>query len=114
MRKVYADSRCSSRYPAVRTAVYLGWWEEPEFRTSLAELRNLSHGGALLRVAGRPPAGLGLWLCLAGAPPGDWVEVDVVDHSVAAGGVNEVRVKFTEACPYDMFNAAVYGIPRGD
>ena len=48
-------------------SLYLGWWEEPEFHTCAAALRNVSHGGALVDVAVRSPDGASLWLCLAGA-----------------------------------------------
>ncbi len=110
MRQEFADSRCSSRYPAVKTAVYLGWWEEPEFRTSPAALRNLSHGGALVHVAVLPPEGASLWLCLAGTPPGDWVEVEIVTTARPSNGPYQLGLKFPETCPYEIFNSAVLGL----
>jgi hypothetical protein len=109
MREEFTDSRCSSRYEPVKSAVYLGWWDEPEFRTCAAALRNLSHGGALVHVALRPPEGTSLWLCLAGTPPGEWVEVWVVSLTSPRNGQYHLRLKFPEACPYEMFNAAVLG-----
>jgi hypothetical protein len=111
MRKEFADSRCSSRYNPVKTLVYLGWWEEPEFRTCAAALRNLSHGGALVHVTVRPREGASLWLCLVGAPPGEWVEVSVVSATTATDQVHHLGLKFPESCPYEMFNAAVLGLP---
>ena len=111
MREEFQDSRGSSRYEAVKSAVYLGWWEEPEFRTCAAAMRNLSHGGALVQVALRPTEGAGLWLCLAGSPPGDWVAVTVVSVSGPVAGPFQVRLKFPESCPYEMFVDAVLGLP---
>ena len=110
MRNEFVESRWSSRYEAVKTAVYLGWWEEPEFRTGAAALRHLSHGGAMVNVAVLPGKGQGLWLCLAGTPPGDWVLVEVVTVEGAEGGPFRVGLKFPESCPYEMFNAAVLGL----
>ena len=110
MQEDYVDNRCSSRYEAVKTAVYLGWWEEPEFRTCAAALRNLSHGGALVHVAVLPTEGASVWLCLAGTPPGEWVEVAVVAVTGKGPGAYQVRLKFPEACPYEMFNGAVLGL----
>src|SRR3954447_20509113 len=109
MREEFVDSRWSSRYEAVKTAVYLGWWEEPEFRTCAAALRNLSHGGALVHVALLPPEGTNLWLCLAGTPPGDWVLVSVVSITGRDPGPFQLRLQFPESCPYEMFNSAVLG-----
>ena len=110
MREEFVDSRGSSRYEAVRTAVYLGWWEEPEFRTCAAALRNLSHGGALVHVAVLPAEGSSVWLCLAGTPPGEWVPVSVVSVSGQSPGAYHVRLMFPDSCPYEMFNGAVLGI----
>jgi hypothetical protein len=106
----YRDNRCSSRYAAIKTPVYLGWWEEPEFRTCPAELKNLSHGGALVLVATQPPEAASLWLCLAKTPPSEWVEVTVVTVATPQEDLHELRLKFSESCPYEMFNTAVLGI----
>lgn len=114
MRKGFVDSRCSSRYEAVRTFVYLGWWEEPEFVTVAAVLRNLSHGGALIHIGVSPPEERGLWLCLAGAPPSEWVEVSSVGIRTLNEGLYELRLRFPESCPYEIFNAAVLGLDSGE
>jgi hypothetical protein len=105
------ESRDSSRYEPVRSAVYLGWWEEPEFRTYPAVLRNLSHGGALVTVGASPVRDRPLYLCLASSPPGDWAEVEVVDAEPLFEDVHQVRLRFAGACPYELFNAAVLGLP---
>ncbi len=110
MREELVESRGSSRYNAVKTAVYLGWWEEPEFRTCAAALRNLSHGGALVHVAILPGESETCWLCLAGTPPGEWVPVSIVSVTGPAPGPYQVRLKFPESCPYEMFNGAVLGM----
>jgi hypothetical protein len=103
------DSRGSSRYEAVKSAIYLGWWEEPEFRTCAARLRNLSSGGALVSVAIAPPKGVSLWLCLAKSPPGEWVEVSPVGRTSVRDGHYELRLKFPESCPFELFEVAVLG-----
>ena len=111
MQPGYVDNRCSSRYPAVKSAVYLGWWEEPEFRTTLAVLRNLSQGGALVNVGLSPPESASFYLCLAGSPPSDWAEVTIVDKNRLIEGGHEVRLMFSDACPYEIFQEAALGIP---
>lgn len=111
MREEFVDHRGSSRYDAVKSTVYIGWWEEPEFRTCAAALRNLSHGGALVHVGLRPPENAALWLCLGGTPPGEWVGVSVVEASSPRAGEYHLRLMFPDSCPYEMFNAAVLGLP---
>jgi hypothetical protein len=105
-----ADTRNSSRYPALRSAVYLGWWEEPEFHTCAAALINVSHGGALVHVGLRPPENTALWLCLAGSPPSEWTEVSVITCESPIAGLFQVRLQFSQSCPYDVFKAAVHGM----
>ena len=114
MQEDYVDNRCSSRYEPVKNSVYLGWWEEPEFRSSPAILRNLSHGGALVHLTQTPPPETGLWLCLAGSPPNEWVEVLVIDQAMLVEGLHEVHLKFPDSCPYELFNGAVLGFDRSD
>ncbi|GAC1469468.1 MAG: hypothetical protein NVSMB9_13340 [Isosphaeraceae bacterium] len=103
------ESRHSSRYLPAKPLVYLGWWEEPEFRTCAAALRNLGHGGALIHVGLKPPTQNSLWLCMAGSPPRAWVEVLVVSMTVQVEGTYLIRLKFPEICPYEMFQEAVLG-----
>jgi hypothetical protein len=103
------ENRAASRYEAVKSAVYLGWWEDPEFRTCAARLRNVSQIGALVLVALKPPAEASLWLCLAGTPPGEWVEVQVVSSEDLGSGAVRLRLSFAETCPYAMFEGAVLG-----
>ena len=54
------DNRCSSRYEAVKSAIFLGWWEELAFCTCIAVLRNLSHGGAFVNQSLTIPGVVGL------------------------------------------------------
>ena len=100
------EHRTAARYEA-GAIVYLGWWDGPEFRTCAAGLRNLSQGGALVHVALAPPAGQSLWLCLAGSPPGDWVEARAVELTNPRAGLHQARLSFVEPCPYEMFRGAV-------
>lgn len=109
---VASEKRRSYRYDAVQTSVYLGWWEEAGFRTLPAELKNLSYGGAMLVSPEAPPEGERTWLCVSGIG-GDWAEVVVVASAGHSPGVFEVRVRFVEMCPYEMFTLAVHGITAG-
>lgn len=110
---VARDNRRSFRYEAVQSAVDLGWWDETGFHVQAATLKNLSRGGALLVSPTLPPEGERIWLCVTGAPCGDWAEVAVVSRSERAEGSRLVRVRFVEACPYEMFSLAVHGISAG-
>ena len=114
MQENHIDNRCSSRYEPLKNSVYLGWWDEPEFRSSPAVLRNLSHGGALVHLGHKPPPGADLWLCLVGSPPSAWVEVSVIDEATLFEGVHEVHLKFPDCCPYELFNGAVLGFPNSN
>lgn len=113
MNERWNDSRGSSRYEAVKGAVYLGWWEEPEFRTCAARLKNLSHGGALVLVGLAPPEGADLWLCRGGSAPGDWAAVTVVEAVGPRERVWQLRLAFSEACPFTLFESAVLGHEPG-
>ena len=110
MPEEIADSRSAARYPAVKSSVYLGWWEEPDYRTCAASLKNLSHGGALVHIAVSPPDSPGLWLCVGGKPPGEWTAVKVVSVEHPHEGLYQVHLKFADVCPYDVFKRAVHGI----
>jgi hypothetical protein len=107
------ENRGSVRYQAMRGAVYLGWWDEPDFRTCAARLQNLSHGGALVDVALAPPEGSSLWLCAGGTPPGQWVEGEVVAREAPGPAAYRLHLRFPETCPYELFEAAVLGIETG-
>src|SRR5262249_14546248 len=67
MYELLVENRNSYRYVAVQKTVYVGWWDEPEFRTIVGELRNLSHGGALVVAPVSPPDESVLWVCMSGA-----------------------------------------------
>jgi hypothetical protein len=115
MRDGIGESRDSCRYDAVQPMVYLGWWEEPEFRTFAAELRNVSNGGALVVAPVSPPEAGELWICMSGAASsgGDWAEVSVVSVADEPDGLYHVRLRFKASCPYEMFTLAVHGISVG-
>ena len=112
MEDAFVDARRASRYEAKQTDAYLGWWQETGFRTREAALRNVSHGGALVVVDGRPPEGSDLWLCGAGKPPSDWAAVEVVEAVGPREGRARLHLRFAENCPYELFLAAALGVGR--
>ncbi|MFO0910973.1 MAG: PilZ domain-containing protein [Isosphaeraceae bacterium] len=109
------DQRRSCRYEPVQSAIHLGWWDEPEFRSVPGGLRNLSTGGALLDAPVRPPQDESLWICMSGLPAGDWAEVRVVSVTPQprSDAPYQIRVAFREGCPYELFSQAVHGISAG-
>jgi hypothetical protein len=110
---VERENRHSFRYEPVQPLVFLGWWEEPGFHTLAAELKNLSHGGALVVASEAPPEGEALWVCMTGVPGGDWAGVSVVSVTERSPTRFEIRARFVEMCPYEMFSLAVHGISVG-
>jgi hypothetical protein len=109
-----AETRSAARYPAVCSEVYLGWWEESQFRTRAAALKNVSHGGALVNVALPSPGSSGLWLSMGGTPPTEWTGVSVVTETNPQAGLFQVRLRFVDGCPYDVYKKAVHGIGGND
>lgn len=106
----FREKRAASRYDAVRSLVYLGWWEDEEFRTCAGSLQNLSHSGALINAGQAPPGTAPVYLCLAGGGPGEWVETACVATTRALGVSFRLRLRFDGACPYDFFRSAVLDV----
>jgi hypothetical protein len=103
----FREKRAASRYDAVRSLVYLGWWEDDEFRTCAGSLQNLSQSGALINAGQAPPETAPVYLCLAGAEPGEWVETTCSVTTRPRDVFYRLRLRFSEACPYDFFRSAV-------
>ena len=110
---VARENRKSFRYEPVQSSVYFGWWEEPGFRTLAGTLKNISHGGAFVLTSEPLPRGERVWLCLTDIPGGDWSEVVVLSVTQRSPTCHEVRVRFVEMCPYELFTLAVHGVSAG-
>jgi len=72
-----------------------------------AWLEDLSVGGALVRVATRPPGDRTVSVCITDAEPPVSVDGTIVAVSKRGGWLRRawfaLRIKFSETCPYDVF-----------
>lgn len=106
------DRRNAPRYTPAQDQARLGWWDGGRFVSASARLRDISSSGVALRVDhDGPPPPRSVWVYLAGAGAGEWVPTDLAGSSTADGGAREVRLAFAGACPYEVFKAAVWGVP---
>lgn len=102
------DRRSTPRYAPAQDQARLGWWDGGRFVSAEARLRDISSGGAALRVDhDSPPPPGSVWVCLAGA--GEWVATDLAGSSTSDNGACAVRLEFASVCPYEVFKAAVWG-----
>lgn len=102
------DRRESPRYTPAESRVWVGWWKGTRFRIIHAELVNLSQGGALVHLAGRPPSSQPVWICVGSPHPMDYVQARVLDSSERPSGSFRVRLEFHSPCPTAFFFAAGY------
>jgi hypothetical protein len=70
---------------------------------------NISQIGALAVTNTRPPENATIAICLDGPVATNWVEATIVDIASTSDGSHQVRMKFTERCPFEFFKAAVGG-----
>jgi hypothetical protein len=106
----FVETRAAARYFAVRSEVYFGWWQESQFQTRAAALKNVSQGGALINVALPSPETQDLWLSLGGDSPTAWTGVSIVGETNPRAGLFQIRLKFVDGCPYELHKRAVHGI----
>lgn len=117
------EQRRSPRYIPADTRTWVGWWKHGHFVVTPAEFVNLSLGGALLRLARRPPSSQPVWICLGTPHPVDYVQARVLEATVtpnssrnddgteavrfpSADPVFLSRLEFHEPCPSSFFSAA--------
>lgn len=107
------DRRQSPRVTAVERRAWLGWWANPgEFATAAASLDNISQGGARLFMAGPPPPGQIVWLCLGLPDPTECVQAKIlaVTPNPDGDGHPTVRLAFGAPCPLNLYRVAVHGL----
>lgn len=101
------DRRLAPRYAPARDATQLGWWEDGQFRTADARLRNISSGGAAVNLGGTGPDTAGAWVCILMPGTDVWVQASVAGAVAAEDGTPHVRLTFAEPCPDDVLISAV-------
>jgi hypothetical protein len=100
------DRRRNPRYRPAQTHAWVGWWKGSRFAIALAELVNLSKGGALVLLPDRPPSAQPIWLCLRSPGPSDYVQARVLDAAIQPAGDYRARLEFHEPAPLGFFFAA--------
>jgi hypothetical protein len=103
------ERRVTCRYPAAREPVIIGWWVGEKFKTVGVALRDISLSGASAKTRTPPPASGPVWIRLNDPAQPEWVEAKVIAISTGFWGPSLVRMKFSDACPYDFFTAAIRG-----
>ena len=104
------ERRVTSRYPASKSPVMIGWWAGSEFQSAEMVLRDVSLSGASALTRTPPPDSDPIWLRLNDPAYADWVEATVVAITRRFWGPALVRMKFREPCPYEFYKAAIRGI----
>jgi hypothetical protein len=104
------ERRGEARHQHVECLAWLGWKTWRGFRTRDAVLINLSRGGARIFVDNAPAGSRPVWLFLETPKQKTIVKARVLDVQTTRQGQCEVRVEFSEPCPYAFFEAAVCGL----
>jgi hypothetical protein len=103
------DRRGVCRYSAVQTQAWLGWWDGPEFRSTVAQVVNISLRGCMMTVEQLPPPDQPVWFCPPGTTPSEWIESKLIEAKRRLLGPREVRIVFRIPFPYETFKNVVYG-----
>jgi hypothetical protein len=106
------DRRTAPRYLTGGTTAVIGWSEGNEYRTIGAKLIDISVGGFSAYVETFPPRGVAAWLRLDGSNQSRWIKASVIAASKTGllfSIRRRVRLRFLEACPYDLFKGAIRG-----
>jgi hypothetical protein len=108
------DARATRRLPAFGTAIRLGWWEGPEFRTAAGVLKNISRGGVCALAEAAPPDNSPVVLRLTGPRHTEWVEATVLEVSKSRWFrrlPRLVRIQFREPCSSAFLRASLDILP---
>ncbi len=103
------DRRFICRYTAVETRAWLGWWDEQEFRSTNAQLVDISLRGSMMTVEQLPPSDQTVWFCPPGTTPVEWIEARLIEAKRRLFGPRVVRIAFLKPFSYDTFKHLVYG-----
>jgi hypothetical protein len=103
------DRRSVCRYAAVQTQAWLGWWEGPDFRSTTAQVVDISLRGCMMIVEQLPPADQSVWFCPPGTTPSEWIEAKLIEATRCLLGPRTVRIAFYAPFAYETFKNVVYG-----
>jgi hypothetical protein len=103
------DRRSVCRYAVAQSQAWLGWWEGQEFRSTAAQVVDISMRGCMMTVDQLPPPDQPVWFCPPGSTPVEWVEAKLVESKRRLLGPRVVRVAFRYLFSYENFKNVVYG-----
>jgi hypothetical protein len=103
------DRRKVCRYAALATRAWLGWWEDTEFRSTDAQLIDISLRGCMMTVDRLPPPDQTVWFCPPRTTPSEWIEAKLIESKRRLLGPRVVRIEFLSPFPYETFKHLVYG-----
>ena len=106
--------RVEPRRGAAECAARLGWSAGRDRVNVGALVIDLSRGGARIFVDEAPPPGRVVTVFLEAADRSAKVDARVLDVRPTVTGQFVARVGFDAPCPYDLFEAAVCGLPPAD
>jgi len=109
------DRRSAPRFPVVEDRIWLGWWDDREFQTLGCRLLNISRTGAALLSPELLRPATDVWFSIVDPCWCGSAQAIVIGQEPVVSGLNghRIRLKFTNACPDDLFYAAVsYVIPE--
>lgn len=105
------DRRAEARVAAPGFVCRVAWRRWFATREQPVLIVNMSRGGALIFLDEPPPLGQRLWLALETPRQRVTVPARVLDVRRTRLGQAAVRIAFARKWPYDLFEAAVCGLP---
>ena len=111
-RRASNERRQSCRYPAAPITVALGWWASDLWTTTRGVMLDISLEGARVAVEKEPPDGK-VFLFAEGLS-NSWVELQTLQRTALSRRPGfQVRLRFQESCPYNLFRSLVPGFHLG-
>ena len=102
------DRRSYPRYTVLDHRGWLTWWDERGLEVDDIRLLDISRGGAAFEVKGLLPEGQAVLLGLQQLREASCVEATVVRVTGGQRLRYRVHVAFTESCPDEFFESAIY------
>ena len=109
------DRRSTQRYDVVGTPVFLAWEVDSRHNIIYGTLKNISLSGASVTTDEAAPESGVIWIRLNHRDVSGWVAAKIVGVR-RTGSIPllrrtsyQVRITFTDSCPYEFFKAAIEG-----
>lgn len=111
-----SDRRHQIRYASNGSECWIGWWQDGTWRLMAAALRDISQGGAGLRLHRAPPRRSPIWFCPKEPGQETWVEGTIVRVAhpgilrIVMGYPSDIGLRFREECTWETLRAALFGL----